>query len=95
MSVRVTDKTNVALYDSTTGVAFGPLFESEFDAYEFLEWLRSDETLDGLAESGDFGGVTYHGADPRQWAPHDLIRIHALWESTREIAAFWQSRVTS
>lgn len=40
MSVRITGTYEVALYDSTTGVAFGPTFESEDDAIEFLDHLK-------------------------------------------------------
>lgn len=40
MSVRITDKNNVALYDSTSGIAFGPTFEDAMDAEEFLAWLE-------------------------------------------------------
>lgn len=46
MSVRVTDKRNVALYCSTTGQAFGPTFDSESDAHDFLEWLAPKTVVD-------------------------------------------------
>lgn len=46
MSVRITDTTNVALYDSTTGHAFGPTFQSADDAQEFLDWLRTKTLVD-------------------------------------------------
>lgn len=40
MSVRVTAVTGkAALYDSVTGVAFGPVFDSHDDANQFLEHL--------------------------------------------------------
>lgn len=45
MSVRLTTRdgitSNVALYDSVTGIAFGPLFESEDDADDFLTHLET------------------------------------------------------
>lgn len=46
MSVRVTDKTTVALYCSATGVAFGPVFDSEDDAEAFLAWVEPKTFLD-------------------------------------------------
>lgn len=39
MGVRITDKRNVALYCSTEGVAFGPVFEDEYEAQAFLDFL--------------------------------------------------------
>ncbi len=33
------------LFCSTTGWAFGPLFESETEAEEFLEWYRDDPRM--------------------------------------------------
>lgn len=46
MSVRVSDNTNVCLYCSTTGTAFGPVFACDFDAHEFLEWLDVKTLVD-------------------------------------------------
>lgn len=44
MSVRLTTSagvtSHVALYDSTTGLAFGPLFDTEDDADDFLTHLE-------------------------------------------------------
>ncbi len=34
------------LYCSTTGWAFGPLFEDRLDAESFLDWLSARETRD-------------------------------------------------
>lgn len=39
LGVRITDSTNVALYDSVSGVAFGPIFKDEDEAEDFLAWL--------------------------------------------------------
>ncbi len=43
MSVRITTATEVALYDSVTGIAFGETFQSAEDAEAFLAWLPSFE----------------------------------------------------
>ena len=42
MSVRTTDSDHVAMYDSVTGRAFGPIFESEENLDEFIDWLEDD-----------------------------------------------------
>ncbi len=41
MSVRITDTRNVALYDSVTGIAFGPIFDTSDDAEAFLLFLEA------------------------------------------------------
>jgi hypothetical protein len=42
VSVRTTGvEGKVALFDSTSGLAFGPVFDSDTDAEEFLEHLRA------------------------------------------------------
>ena len=46
MGVRISDTNNVCLYDSTTGYAFGPVFESLERAEEFLEYLRERDVDD-------------------------------------------------
>lgn len=40
MSVRVTDSQHVALRCSTSGVAFGPVFEDYDSAEAFVDWMR-------------------------------------------------------
>jgi hypothetical protein len=49
MGVRITDERHVALYDSTTGIAFGPTFESADEAEAFLVWYRRGFEKDGKA----------------------------------------------
>lgn len=46
MGVRITDLETVALYDSTTGMAFGPTFERESEAEAFLAWLKEGDDID-------------------------------------------------
>ena len=48
MGVRVSDSQHVAIYDSVTDTAFGPIFESEADAESFLAYLRARD-LDARA----------------------------------------------
>lgn len=42
MSVRITSRFDVALYDSVTGIAFGPILAGSPEATDFLEWLPLD-----------------------------------------------------
>lgn len=42
MAVHITGRETVALYDSDTEIAFGPVFYSSADAYDFRQWLRKD-----------------------------------------------------
>jgi predicted RecB family nuclease len=42
MSVRSTNDTAVAMYDSVTGRAFGPIFYSTDELDAFLDWLGFD-----------------------------------------------------
>ena len=57
MGVRITDTTNVALYDSVSMTAFGPIFEDEKCAEDFLLW--NDELLlwNDERDSTDFDGT--------------------------------------
>jgi hypothetical protein len=41
MSIRITSEEHkVALFDSTTGEAFGPVFDSEQEAEEFVDFVN-------------------------------------------------------
>ena len=46
MGVRITDLETVALYDSVSGYAFGPTFDSEEAAQDFLDYTAALETPD-------------------------------------------------
>lgn len=65
MGVRITDAGNVALYDSTSGMAFGPIFRDEYEAEDFLAWMKY------RSERGDVGHE-----DPRVLDEGQLI--HAV-----------------
>jgi hypothetical protein len=43
MGVRVTDREHVAIYDSVSGTAFGPVFNSDVQAWDFLQWIPTSE----------------------------------------------------
>lgn len=54
MSVRITSTENVvALFDSVSGWAFGPTFESEDAAQDFLETAESENAPDLSTISND------------------------------------------
>jgi hypothetical protein len=40
MGVRISDDENFCLYDSVSGTAFGPVFGSQEEAEEFIEFSR-------------------------------------------------------
>lgn len=46
MGVRVLKDGESALYDSTTGQAFGPIFESESDAEAFIAFATEQGVMD-------------------------------------------------
>lgn len=42
MGVKITSQENVvSVFDSVTGIAFGPVFDSEDYAQEFLDWVQA------------------------------------------------------
>lgn len=43
MGVRVTGRYQAVLYDSVTGVAFGPVFEEPYGAADFIEWWEAKD----------------------------------------------------
>jgi hypothetical protein len=80
MGVRITDEENVALYDSTSGQAFGPIFPSREEAADFLEWLviEADEEATFQYRSMD---VPFR-ADPRQYDGKELDEAYRIWIET-------------
>lgn len=43
MGIRITSQEKVAaLFDSVSGFAFGPTFEDEFEAQDFLDWYLAN-----------------------------------------------------
>jgi len=45
MSVRITTREQAVLYDSVNGIAFGPVFDSQLEASDFVEWLPKDARI--------------------------------------------------
>ena len=71
MGVHVSDRTNVCLYCSTTGIAFGPVFASSFDAEDFLDWFSKNSV----------------SPDPRDLTPTELVVAYAKWQARQVIEA--------
>ncbi len=62
------------MFDSVTGVAFGPTFQSEEDAEAFLRWLAANPWRRP-------SGLTFR--DPRGLAPFELAEAIAAWRASR------------
>lgn len=63
----------VAMYCSTSGFAFGPVFDSETEALDFLEWMES-------AKREDDPNLVDLGSDPRRYMDSDLEDLVAAWK---------------
>ena len=84
MGVRVAYDQEVGvacLYCSTSGVAFGPVFDgpdANLEADEFLDWLAGPG-----ADYADRKGIPHRNGDARTFMGHDLARMRARWENER------------
>ena len=76
MSVHVSNKRNVCLFCSTTGLAFGPVFASEFDANDFLSWMSDEAEANGVSSS-----------DPRDLGNGELAIAYGKWQARDVIEA--------
>jgi hypothetical protein len=63
-----------ALYCTTEGRAFGPLFENAAEAEEFMTWLRTSDVPWSVGSH-----VEGDGTDPRHYPPGDLEEIVNHW----------------
>lgn len=67
------------LYCSTTGWAFGPVFESEAHAESFLKWLRECPQPHSYR--------TQHPGDPRGFTDHELEWAYGVWQAITKFCA--------
>jgi len=85
MGVRISNNEHVTLYDSVTGLAFGPVFDSNDNAGDFLNFLQ--ESYD---EERKFNlnkeWVRYH-YDPRVYNHIELEVVFGIWQNLRESGA--------
>lgn len=83
MSVSITgSEGSVALYDSTTGIAFGPVFEDSDRADNFLEWFREGYEAERTFPYGH--DVIRFVEDVRLYRPDELNEIYQLWLAETE-----------
>ena len=78
MGVRTTDRAAVAMYDSVTGQAFGPVFDSTSDADDFLEWLTERMNTHIDFPLGD-DRILYTD-DTRKYTHVQLMEVYLLWQ---------------
>lgn len=74
MGVHITaDESKVALFDSVSGMAFGPVFNDSDEAQGFLDWLKAkSETESTFAFGYD---ILYFIEDPRKYRLHELDEV--------------------
>lgn len=71
-----------ALYCSTEGRAFGPIFEgddADTDAEQFLTWLRTSDVPWAVGSH-----ITGDGTDARHYPPGDLEEVVNHWRQLVE-----------
>lgn len=81
MSVRIisNDEGQAVMYDSTSGFAFGPVFEDYDDPDSFMEWLRSGA---GIRAGNELSRrpLIGDGTDPREWEADELGKLVREWK---------------
>ena len=78
MGVRFTDSENVAMYDSVTGQAFGPVFADEDEVDEFISWLIDREEAGEGFNLGD--ERIFYTSDTRKYTLVQLMEAYLLWQ---------------
>lgn len=78
MAIDFTDSEHVALYDTVTGYAFGPTFESKEAAEDFSEWVAKKAANN---EKFNYGyDKLFFREDVRIYNPAELYCIHEIWK---------------
>ena len=82
MGCRLTGESAVAMYDSTAGVAFGPVLGDRWEADAWMEWFAEGGAQAFAASQGwrPRGDAT----DPRTFSPTQLEQLHAHWSREQE-----------
>jgi hypothetical protein len=80
MSTRITGQGDdvCALYDSTTGIAFGEVFQHETAAEDFLLWLAWGAEQENTYFVGDSARAIR--SDPVHYTPIGLIGVRVAWQ---------------
>ena len=78
MGIAITDEEGVvALYDTVTRLAFGPVFCSIGEANAFLEWMADREKYEDVFAVGHEN--IYFRADVRIYRTEELLTAVNLW----------------
>jgi hypothetical protein len=92
MGIQVTDERNVALFDSVTGVAFGPVFDDVPEAEAFVRWWNdrhvATQQVDWL--SGMNADAITQRAITSEWRTHltDHAQDDCPWD--RDVDSYGQ-----
>jgi hypothetical protein len=79
MGTRITAHEGVvALYDSTSGTAFGPVFDTPDDADDFLDWLKDGEKVERTIPFNNDNVLFL--ADPRIYRANELDELIRVWK---------------
>lgn len=83
MAISTTENEDVvALFDTTSGTAFGPSFTTNGEAEGFIEWLQEQT---GEEYAFEIGGETIkYLADPRRYTNMELDHIVRLYREEQD-----------
>jgi hypothetical protein len=90
MGVRIVSDENVAaLYCSTSGLAFGPIFVSHSEAEDFLSWLRNGRQDSEKAQELEARRLPQGGGeDARAWDIPSLVLLVAYFREDWDADGF-------
>ena len=71
-----------AIFDSVSGLAFGPVFSSNLEAQDFLDWLSEQEKLERTFVMGF--DLLYFNGDPRKYRIHEVEEMVRIFREERE-----------
>ena len=78
MGVRITSQEEVvSLYDSSSGIAFGPVFADGDSAQEFLDWVNAGHESNRIFHVGNEELLFIK--DVRVYREHELQSLVNLW----------------
>jgi hypothetical protein len=83
MAVGHTDENTVALVDTVTGTAFGPVFDSAGDVDDFLEWLQ-EQVQFGATLTNERGETKLYTDDPRWFSEKELEAVVTVWREVKD-----------
>lgn len=72
-----------ALYCTTSGVAFGPIFDGRYEAEDFLWWMKNGRQ-DNAAAAKIAGPIQGDGTDARDWHESSLYYLVLAFRREQE-----------